>query len=537
MRRLVAFIAVLLLAACTRNLAGGGAGGRNPWTIPGVLRIGEQQEPDSLNLMFGNNASSDAVNVLLYSPLLRLDANGTLMPDLATQVPTLANGGISKDQRTITIHLRKGVVWSDGAPLTAADWLFTYHAVFNPRNNVKSRYGWDDIASASAQDPYTIVIHLKKTSVAALDVLTMGGSAYPPLPAHLLAKLPDINTASINSHPISSGPYLLKSWQHESQLIFVPNPHYWRGAPKLQELVWKIVPDTNTLLSELRTHEIDLYPNVDENSIAELSKIPGIRVVHRLVANWRHLDMNCSRPLLADVRVRRAIAAGVDWKHLVDTVYHGYDQLAVSDIFPQSWAAPSLMPYSYDPARARALLAQAGWRSGPDGILTKNGRRLRLELSATISAKSNEQAEVVIQSALKAIGIGVEIHNYPSSYFFAENGPLYTGKYDLEYSIDTNGADPDNSGWWNASFIPPHGADTTWTDDPIVNQTSGAAASTFDQAARKALYQREERRLREIDPTIFIYWETAYYGINTDVRHFVPAAYLADTWNAWQWQI
>lgn len=536
MRRLIALIALVALAACTKT-GGTREGGRHAWTIPGVLRMGEQQEPDSLNLMFGNNESTDEVTSLLYSFLLRYDANGNFIPDLATAVPTPQNGGISADGRTITVHLRHGVRWSDGAPLTAQDWLFTYHAVLNPRNNTKSNYGWDHIAGASAPDPYTLVIRLKDPSVAALDVLTMGGTSYPPLPAHLLAKLPDINHASINTAPVSSGPFVLKNWNHGSSLVFEPNPYYWRGAPHLKRLVWKVVPDTNTLLAQLQTHEIDLYRNVESNSVARLAGIEGITTEHRLIADWRHLGFNMSRPLLSDVRVRQAIAEGIDWKHINDTVYHGVNQLAVSDIFPQSWAAPSLPPYPFDPAHARALLADAGWKAGPDGILRKNGVPLRLTVSATTSAKSNEQSEVVMQSMLRALGIDLSIRNYPSSLMFAQNGPLYSGKYDLEWSIDTNGPDPDNAGLWNSAVIPPHGANTSWLRDPIVDRTSAAAAATFDQAARKRLYQREEERLRQVVPAVVCYWEQSYYGFNSDLRGFKPAAFLVDTWNAWEWQI
>ncbi len=537
MKRLFAFaVLCATLAACTRS-GGPSAGGRNPWTVPGVLRLGEQQEPDSLNLMFGHNAATDEVSVLLFSFLLRYDQDGNYIPDLATAVPTVHNGGISRDQRTITLHLRNDARWSDGAPLTAADWMFTYHAVQNPRNNTKTRYGWDDIASATAPNPYTLVIHLKKPSAAALGVLAMGGAAYPPLPAHLLANLPDINTAPFNSAPVSSGPYVLKNWSHGASLVFEPNPYYFRGAPKLKQLIWKIVPDTNTLLSQLQTHEIDLYPGVDSVAVGRLGAVSGIHVLHRTVANWRHLGINTSVPLLRDVRVRQAIAEGIDWKRINDTVYHGYNQLAVSDVYPHSWAAPALPPYRYDPAHARTLLSQAGWTIGRDGVLHNGALAMHLTISATTSAKSNEQSEVVIQSMLKTLGFDVAIRNYPSGLMFAQNGPLYTGKYDLEWSIDTNGPDPDNAGSWNSAFIPPNGANTSWLRDPIVDATSAAAASTYDQTRRKVLYQREEERLRELVPAVFFYWETAYYGVNTDVKNFKPAAFLADTWNAWEWQI
>jgi peptide/nickel transport system substrate-binding protein len=528
MRRVIAALSLLVLAvACTSGAK----------TIPGVLRMGEQEEPDSLNLMFGNNSASDEVSSLMYSFLIRYDDNGNLIPDLATAVPTRTNGGVTADGKTITVHLRKNARWSDGEPVTSADWMFTYHAVNNPRNNVKSKYGWDQIASANAPDPYTIVVHFKQPSVAAYDILTMGGTAYPPLPAHLLAKLPDINTASINSAPIASGPFVLKSWNHGSSLVFEPNPYYWRGAAKLKQIIWKILPDTNTQYAQLQTHEIDLYRNVDSNSVYRLKTVRGISVQHRLIANWRHLGINVSRPILSDVRVRQAIAAGVDWKRINDTVYHGINQLAVSDVFPQVWAAPKLLPYTYDPALAKSLLSQAGWHPGADGMMRRGGQPLRLTISANSAAKTNEQSELLIQSMLRALGIDLTIRNYPATLMFARNGPLYTGKYDLEWSVDTNGPDPDNGGSWNSAFIPPHGANTSWLRDPVVDETTSAAARTYDQAERKKLYQREEERLREIVPAIFFYWEVSYYGINSDMKGFRPAAFLADTWNSWEWQI
>jgi peptide/nickel transport system substrate-binding protein len=452
-------------------------------------------------------------------------------------VPTLKNGGISRDGRRIVLHLRRGVVWSDGAPLTAADWLFTYRAVMNPSNNVKTRYGWDAIASASAPDPHTIVIRLKRPNVTVLDILGMGGAAYPPLPAHLLARTPNLNAASFNEHPVSSGPYLLKEWNHGSSLVFVPNPRYFRGVPKLKEVVWRVVPDINTLFNQLATHEIDVYPNVSPIVITRLSSVAGIRVDRRPIAEWRHLGMNVSRPTLADLRVRRAIAEAVHWKRINDTVFHGFDQLAVSDIFPGSWAAPALPPYRYDPADAKRLLADAGWKVGPDGFLHKGPLAMHLTIYATTGHQENTESQVLIQSMLHAVGIDVAIRNYPGSYLFATDGPLYSGKYDLEWSIETNGPDPENSGDWNGAFIPPNGANTSWLNDPIVNATSTAAATTFDQASRKALYQREEERIRQLVPAVFFSWRTNYTAMNEDLKNYVPVAFIGDSWNAWQWSI
>lgn len=541
MRRAPAWIvaAAFLVAAgagCAKHPVATGAQ-RNAWTIPGVLRIGQSEEPDSLNLMYAHSAATDEISGLLFSFILRYDRDGNYVPDLATAVPTIANGGIARDGKTIVVHLRRGVTWADGAALTAADWLFTYRAVMNPRNDVKTRYGWDDIASASAPTPYTIRIRLKRPSVTVLGILAMGGAGYPPLPAHLLAALPNLNSADFNSHPLSSGPYLLAAWNRGSSLEFVPNPRYFRGAPKLRKVEWRIVPDVNTLFSELQAHEIDVYPNVNSNAIPRLSGIDGIDVKKQLTANWRHLGINVARPLLRDVRVRRAISLGVDWKRIDETVFHGIDHLAVSDIFPDSWAAPSLPPYRYDPATAARLLATAGWRRAEDGVLRKGDLPFQITISATIGHQENEQSELLVQSMLRELGIDVRIRNYPANQMFAQNGPLYTGKYDLEWSIDTNGPDPDNAGNWNGAFIPPNGANTSWLNDPIVNAASAAAERTFDRAARKALYQREEMRIRELVPAVFFYWEESYTAVNRDVRNYEPAAFIGDTWNAWQWKI
>ncbi|MDP9017677.1 MAG: hypothetical protein M3N19_05105, partial [Candidatus Eremiobacteraeota bacterium] len=155
----------------------------------------------------------------------------------------------------------------------------------------------------------------------------------------------------------------------------------------------------------------------------------------------------------------------------------------------------------------------------------------------TTAAHANEQTEVQIQQDLKAAGIDVEIKNYISSTMFAQNGPLYTGKYDLEWSIDTNGADPDNEGSWSGKFIPPHGTNTNWLNDPEINRLSHAAVLTYDRAQRKALYQQEEERLHALVPAVFAYWSNQYNAWNSDLKNYKPAPFIANNWNSWQWEI
>jgi peptide/nickel transport system substrate-binding protein len=530
------------LAACgpLAHDTSGSAAGRHPWTHAGIVRVGVADEPDSLDPLFANTASADQVSTLLYAHVFRYDYHGRLLPDLATVVPTYANGGISPDGRTITLHLRHGVRWADGAPLDGRDIVFTWQTVMNDRNAVRSRLGWSDVASMTLPDRYTLVVRMRRVNAAIIDTIFGGGggTAFPPLPRHLLATLPDLNHADINVHPLSSGPFVLAEWAHGASLTFVPNPRYYRGRASITKLVWKVVPNAETLFQELQTHDIDLYDGVPEAEADRVSRLDGIAVQRRLVANWRHLDFNCRKPLLADVRVRRAIAQAVDWDGMNRTIYHGVNFRATSDIVPDSWAAPTIPAWRYDPVAAKRELDAAGWRPGPGGVRVRGGTPLALTISSGTNKPASEQAEVLMVAQLKAVGIALTIKNYPVSLLFAQHGPLYGGSYDLSWSTDTNGPEPDNSGIWSGRYIPPHGANTSFLDDPVITQTSEDALLTFDRARRKALYAREESRIHELVPTVFLYWERSTVAYNSDLKHYTAAEYdLAALWNAHEWEI
>jgi len=529
-------IATLAATACS-SARTSPAGGRHPWTHPGSLTIASSDEPDNLNPMFAHSDATDQIDALLFAPVFRYDPHGEFVPELATVVPTYSNGGISHDSKTITLHWRPNVRWSDGAPLTPRDLRFTWHAVMNARNNTKVRNGWEDIVAIDVPDDRTAIVRLRKPNADVLGIFGGGGgSAYPPLPEHLLRSLPDLNTAAFNGKPISSGPWLLSAWNHGASLSFSPNPTYWRGRPKLDALAWRIVPNPDTLLTQLRTHEIDLDASVGDARLRELAAIPGLRLVHHRSASWRRLAINCSRPALRDVRVRRAIAEAIDWNRLNATVYHGVNERAHSDLPPDSWAAPDVPFYRYDVADAKRLLDAAGFHPASAGTRTNGATPLALTISAT-NKPGNQEAEVQMQQELRAVGIELTIKNYPASLLFAQNGPLYGGTYDLEWSIDTNAPDPDNQGNWSGDFIPPKGANTSFLRDPVITQTTDAAIRTFDRAKRKALYQREETRIHELVPAVFFYWQTQVAAYNDDLHGYAPAEYITDNWNSWEWSI
>ena len=539
MRRLIALAAAcaVALTACTKVDQPASENGRHPWTRPGHLIIGAPgEEPDTLNKLFANTDAADQLAQFIYEPLFRYDPNGDYLPAAATEVPTIENGGIAKDGKTVTLHIRRGMTWSDGAPYDGRDVVFTWHAVMNPRNNTRLTVGWDDISRMDLPDPYTVVVHLKQPYGGILGIFAIGGAGYPPLPAHLLQNLPELNHAPFNAKPISSGPFILTAWNHGSSLELAANPRYWRGKPGLDRVTYRIIPNADTLFSALQTHEVDVFDSVNENQIERLKALTGFTVTKQLIANLRRLEFNTAKPVLSDLRVRNAVAEAVDWDRMNETIYHGYNQRAVSGIFPLSWAAPKgITAPKHDVADAKRLLDAAGWKTGSNGIRIKNGVPLAFSVSTTTSKQANIQAELQMQQELRAVGIDLQIKNYPTSLLFAQTGPVYSGKFDTEFTIETEAPDPDNEGLWSGNAIPPRGANTSRIRDAILTETSHDANLTVDRAKRKALYQREAERIDQLRPAVFLYWQNSFAAVNSDLKNFKPASYISDFWNCWEW--
>ncbi len=422
-------LGALAAAGCTKvGTAGAGpgsaAGAAHAWTQPGLLRIAGLSEPDSLNPLVGNQQIDNDLSMFWAGYLFNLDDHNEFVPELATEMPTLRNGDISRDGLTIVYHLRRGVLWQDGAAFTAGDVLFTYRAIMNDRNNIPSRAGYDVIASLAAPDPHTVVVRLKRPwSPFVATFFTMSGTPYPVLPKHLLEKYPDINRIPYNSKPVGTGPFIMDGWQRGQKIVFHANPHYWRGRPKLDRIEYDPIPDENTVLTRLQAHEVDMEFNAPSVQYPTLQKLAGYNVLLTPFTQFAQLALNVKSPVLSDVRVRRALAYATNVPEFITDITHGVQVPGDSDQPSFSWAHASGLPrYTFDPARARRLLEAAGWQAGPDGVRTKAGQRLTL-VAANVSGSSvGNAAFVLAQRQWRDVGVDLEVKNYVSSLFFAAYG-------------------------------------------------------------------------------------------------------------------
>jgi peptide/nickel transport system substrate-binding protein len=531
---LVALSFLLTVALCACSKGGTGNAGPND-----ELRISLSINPIQLNGVLAQNAMETFVEGLIDSVLVTLDSHHNEVPDLATVVPTLANGGISKDGLTITYHLRHGVTWHDGAPFTSRDVKFTWQAIMNPANNVVTRRGYDQVASIDTPNDFTVVMHMKRVYAPAIDTI-FGESDLPLriLPAHLLAKYPNLNQVPYNAAPVGTGPFKFARWLRGDRIVLTANPTYFRGAPKLKQLTLFISSNDETTRAQLLSHEVDLALQMSGAAYRSLANEPNVVRQLGVAPVYSAILFNTLRPPLDDVRVRRALVLGMDRARITQNVTFGIGRVAVADLGPFYWAFDSsLQPVPYDTNQAKALLDAAGWHSGPDGIRVKNGERLSLQL---IFGRGNETARSIaaqVQQMYKAIGVDIALKNYDFAlmYAAAENGGIVEGgKFDLTLYSWVSGADPDNSSQWTCAAIPPAGNNITHYCSPEMDSAQRLALSTFDRNVRKKAYARIESLLLRDAPGAFLYYRSLSYAHIPQLLNFEPNG-ISEGWNAQEW--
>jgi peptide/nickel transport system substrate-binding protein len=523
---LVLIVASVIVAACTR--AGRATGPH------GELRIRLGINPSQLNPLFVQTTSEQLVDGLVFDSLLAQDAKNRDIPDLATTVPTPKNGGISRNGLTITFLLRRGVTWHDGAPFTSRDVQFTWQAIMNPANNAVPNSPLDGL-TVSTPDSYTATFHLRRAFSPASDWI----AAAAILPAHLLARYGNLNHIAFNARPIGTGPFEFVRWERGERIVLAANRRYFRRPPRIRLLTLVIVPDDNSAAAQIRTHEVDLDPDVLPPIYHQLTGAPGVTLRKVDAPAFVAIAFNTVRSPLADVRVRRALVLAMDRASIVRADTYGVAQLASADISPYSWGYdPSLRPIPYDPVQARALLDASGWHLGSDGFRVRNGTRLTLQLAYIQGSSFAHVAAVQIQQMYRAIGLELELKAYDAGLLYApaeSGGILNGGRFDLTvFPTGSSSTDPDNSSLWKCGAAPPVGNNITRYCSPQMDELQRQALSTYDRSARKKLYSRIEALLLRDAPAAFIYYRPTLYASIADLKNFAPNG-ISPTWNAEDW--
>ncbi|HTZ56303.1 MAG TPA: peptide ABC transporter substrate-binding protein [Candidatus Acidoferrum sp.] len=477
---------------------------------------------------------------MLFAKLVTLDDRHQHVPDLAQEVPTTSNGGISADGLTITYHLRKNAVWSDGRPVTSADVKYTWQQIMNSANNVVSRHGYDMIRSIDTPDASTVVLHMKQVFPPIIDAF-FGESdePYGILPEHALAHVTNFNTMPFNAEPtVTDGPYRFARWIRGDRIILTANDSYFRGAPKIKELQIKIITDTNTTVAQLRTGESEVANNLTGPSYHELANDSRITRLPVVAPFYDGLMFNLAHTPLNDRTVRVALAYATDRASLDRDNQYGEATVGSGDLSPFYWAYdPAVKAQPYDPARARAMLDADGWKLGPGAVRVKNGQRLSLLFVYAQGSDIARNVVVEVQQMWHAVGVEVQpkTFSYTQLYAVAQDGGIFLGgKFDVGFYAWISGGDPDDSSQWLSTALPPNGNNIDRYVSPQMDAAQHLALSTFNIAERKRAYATIQKLLVNDVPAIFLFYPPQRYAFVPELHNYSPNG-VGEAWNAYDW--
>ena len=536
---MLAVVCTAACVACTRVVdapATGsttGAAQRHGWTIPDTLRVGSGQVPRTLNPILATETVESAIGRLTTDVLVTANAHGDLVPGIARDVPTVANGGISTDGLTITYHLRRGVKWHDGAPFTSHDVQFSFDAIMNRDNDVISRHGYDVIARVDTPDPLTVVFHLRRRFAPFVaTVFSESDSPYGIIPAHLLAGYRSLNDVPYNAAPIGTGPYKFVRWLRGDRIEFERNDNYFGGRPKIKRIIWRLVPDENTLITLMRTHELDWMFEASPAAYKNLRTFPDTTIVLQPVNGYRGVMMNSGvgHPT-ANRALRRAVAMALDRARLTNDLTYGSSQVATGDLPSFMWAYdPTIRNLPYDPSGAAKALAALGYTPA---------KPLVTDLVYAAGSVETASLAVLVQAALRPLGIELHPRSQLSSMIYGgygAGGTLSRGKYDFALYGWTAGLDPDNSAQFACANRPPAGYDQSYYCSPVMDAAQARALGSYEIAVRKPAYSTIERTLIADAPIDFLWWPRQIQAINPDLHGFDPNP-VTETWDVANWSI
>jgi len=467
-----------------------------------------------------SDSASHEVASLVYSGLLRRDRHLNIVGDLAE------SWEFSRNCLALTFHLRKNATWQDGKPLTADDVLFTYEAMIDPKTPTAYKEDFLAVKSAEVLDPHTIRFLYGKAYAQALDSWEMW-----ILPKHLLASYVRegrLREAPQNRFPVGSGPYRFSEWKSGEKIVLTANADYYAGRPYISRVVYRIIPSQATIFLELKAQGVDYAPKLTAIQFKRQTDYPAFRKAYdkyRYAGNaYTYFGFNLRDPRFADRRVRQAFAYAIDKHELIEGVLLGLGQEATGPYKPGTWAYnPNVRRYPHDPARARALLAEAGWKdTDGDGLLDKDGKPFTFEILTNQGNDERKKVAELIQSSLKEIGVGVEIRVIEWASFLKEY--IKKRRFDaivLGWGI---GIDPDQYEVWHSSKMGPDELNHISYANPEVDRLLEKGRSFCDKKDRLPYYRRFQEVLAEDQPVIFLYFPDALPVVSSRVRGIEPGA-------------
>ena len=465
-----------------------------------------------------SDGASHEVGNQIYSGLVTFDKDLNPVGDLAQ------SWEFSKDCRDLRFQLRPGVKWHDGQPFTAEDVVFTWQTIMDPKVPSPYKSEYELVESVSVDGPGIVRIHYSQPYAKALS-----NWATAMLPKHLLERYVRegrIKEAPQNwSAPVGTGPYRFKELRSGEKIVLVSNPDYWDARPYISRIVYRIIPSQATTFLELKAKGVD----ATALTALQYKRQTDYRAFENAYRKFRHpgngytyVGFNLKDPRFADPRVRHAFAYAIDKREVIDGVRLGLAREATGPYKPGTWVyTDKVKTYPYDMAKARRLLAEAGWTErNAHGLLVKDGRPFTFELLTNQGNDERKKVAEIVQAQLRELGVGVEIRTLEWAALLKEH--IKKRNFEaivLGWGI---GIDPDQYVVWHSSQIANEKLNHISYSNPEVDRMLELGRTTCVREERIKYYHRLQELLAEDLPLIFLYFSDALPVVSSRVYGIDP---------------
>jgi peptide/nickel transport system substrate-binding protein len=527
------------VAAAPSTTAAGGKTIASQIDTAGIKKGGHLTEAatsdiQTFNPVLSHDTTSNLVINLIFSQLVYTD------PDTLDAAPDLATKwDVSPDGKTYTFTLRQGVMFHDGQPLTADDVKFTYDLLMDSKSGTTRATSLNEhIASVTVKDPQTVVFALKDVIAPFLN----NDATYGIVPKHILgsAKLEEIPTHPFStSKPVGSGPFMLTEYKPDDHVTLGGYAKYFRGAPALDQYVFKVVKDTTVTLQQLKTSEVDIA-NVQATLYDDAKKQTNFDTVPYDTFSYSILVFNLDQTkttLFQDVRVRQALCYAINRQGIVDRVRGGLSTVGVGVEPIRSWAyQPDKIPlkYPFDVNKANQLLDEAGWVKGKDGVRAKDGKRLSFTLRTYTDVTANAYM-AVFQENWKDIGVEMTPQSEDFNVFVSRLAK--THDFEAFWEGFSYGVDPDIQVRFDTKQFPT-GLNYGAYSNPQVDTALDQALHVLDRAKRTDLYVQAQVQIAMDCPVLVTDFPKTIIGVNKRVKNYIATGLSgANRYAAYQWYV
>ncbi|HTH99790.1 MAG TPA: peptide ABC transporter substrate-binding protein [Acidisoma sp.] len=504
----------------------------------GQIIAGISQEPTVFNPLLLHIEVDEGVYMNLFSPLWSVDPKGNFVPELVADVPTVQNGGLSEDGLHWHLKLRPGVTWHDGTPFTADDVKFTLDLINTPGFPAFSKAGHELVRDITIVSPTEITWTMTKPFAPYISILSWTFI----VPKHKLEGVTDYRTAPFNEAPVGTGPFKWESRVPGDHITLAAYDKFYGKGPYVDRLIFKYVPDLTVLYTQFRTGDIDYIglQGISADHYAEAVKLPNRTVASAPQAFIETFDFDLSHPIFAELPVRQALYAALDKDSVIQQLYYNIPKPAESYLPTESWAFnPNLPSHKYDPAAAKKILDDAGWKPGAGGIREKNGMRLSFTSSTTAGNHLREQVQQLVQQNFQDIGVEMTIKNLPPAVMWSDYWMM--SKFDTAIAgLDfMTGPDPSAPDYFDSHSSPAKGGsgqNTFCYSNPEVDKLLSEGAAIQDQAKRKPIYQQIQAIVRHDLPFLPIFQYSMIEGTKSNLVGYDPNVNVrSNCWNIRDW--